>query len=159
MLLFKELQLFRATAPRFDEVRHADVAEDALDGLRRDPHLVNPLEPDLRPAGPELVLEAGLRDERHDVLADPAPPPGGVLRHQPLDARPLPVAPPLPDGRSRQPELSARRLDAVLPDVLDHRQALLDAQPVLGRNLCGPLHRSSLPSASIEAPEVGLVLK
>jgi hypothetical protein len=42
-------------APRLGEVRHANVAEDALDGLRRDPHLVNPLEPDLRPAGPTLV--------------------------------------------------------------------------------------------------------
>ena len=160
MLLLEELQLLRATAPGLHQARDADVAEDALDGLRRDPHLVNPLEPDPRAACAELLLESRLRDQRHDVLADAASPPGGVLRHQSLDARPLPIAPPLPDGGPGQPKLPARRLDAVLPDELDDRQSLLHPQPISGRNLRGPFHRPSCEGAPlVEAPGLGLVLK
>jgi len=45
-------------------------AEDALNGLGRDLHMVDPLEPDPRPARAELVREPRLRDQRHDILAD-----------------------------------------------------------------------------------------
>ena len=96
--LLKQLQLFRPAPPRFDQVGYADVTEDTLNRLRRDPHLVDTLQPDARAARAELVFKSRLSDQRHHVVTDPAPPPGRVLRDQPLDAGALPVSPPLPDG-------------------------------------------------------------
>jgi hypothetical protein len=67
LLLLKELQLFRPAPPRFYQVRYADVAEDALNGLRRDSHIVDALQPDARAAGAKLVLESrwGIRATTH----------------------------------------------------------------------------------------------
>jgi hypothetical protein len=62
VLLLEELQLLRAAASGLHQVRHADVAKHALNGLRRHPDLVDPLQPDARAARAELVLEARLRD-------------------------------------------------------------------------------------------------
>src|SRR5262249_34160540 len=59
--------------------------------------VVHPRQPDLRTVRANLMLEARLRDQRHDRLANPAPSPRGILRHQPLDAGALPVTPQLPD--------------------------------------------------------------
>jgi hypothetical protein len=100
-LLFEELQLFRAAPPGLHQVRHTDVAEDALNRLRRHTDLMHACQPDLRAVGAKFVLEPRLCDQRDDILANPARAPRGVLRHQPLDARALPVAPPLANGHSR----------------------------------------------------------
>jgi hypothetical protein len=89
----KELQLLRPAPPRFHEVWHADVAEDALNRFRRDPHVVDAFQPDARTARAELMFEARLRDQR-DHLHQSAGAAGPVLRYQPLDAGPLPITPP-----------------------------------------------------------------
>lgn len=57
VLLLEQLQLFQTTAPRLDEGRLADVAEGALNRLRRDLYLADRREPDPRPARAELVPE------------------------------------------------------------------------------------------------------
>jgi hypothetical protein len=69
--LFKELQLFRSASPRLHEVRHADVAKDALNRLGRDVHVVDAFQPDLSAPRPELMFQARLRDQRDHVFTDP----------------------------------------------------------------------------------------
>jgi hypothetical protein len=158
MFLLKELQLLRAAPPRSHQVRHANVAEDALNRLRRHSDVVHPRQPDLHAVRAKLVLESRLRNQRHDVLANPAPPSRGVLRHQSGDALALPVAPPLPDGHSRQPKVPTRRLDAEFSDVFHDRQALLHPQPVLSWNPWCPFHHPSRKAPHYEALEWGLFL-
>jgi len=98
--LLKQLQLLRAAAPSLDQVRHADIAEDPLNRLRRHPDLVHARQPDLRTVRAEPVLESRLRDQRDDALANPPSAPRGILRYQALKAGALPVAPPLPHRHS-----------------------------------------------------------
>jgi hypothetical protein len=119
--------------------------------------VVDALQPDTRAARAELVFKARLSDQRHHVFTNPTPPPGRVLRDQPLDAGALPVSPPLPGGWSRQPTLPARRLDAVLPGVLNDGQSLLYPQPISSRIPCVPSIAPPVERPMIGAPRKGLV--
>lgn len=108
---------------------------------------------------PKSLLTPRLRDQRHDVLADPAPPTCGYCGTNPWTPARCQLRHHSRTVGLANPNCRLARLDVVLPDLLDYRQALLHPQPVSGGISPVPSIASPLKRPLVEAPGLRRVLE
>ena len=135
--LFEEPQLPRAWCPLppAGQMREPEPVKDLGQGRSVEPNAVHSPEPDLRSAGAVLEFAAGVLNQPKGLGGQAGWPPCRVPRHEAQHALgPVAISPP-PDGLPLQPEVPARRLEALRGRVGQHTETVFHPPPILRRNL------------------------